>query len=58
MVVCRELDLIRVKGKNKPVKAIYELIAPIEDKKEVGAAGRCFRGRTEGLPPRKVPGSL
>jgi adenylate cyclase len=29
--VCRELDLIRVKGKLKPV-AIYELMAPVEER--------------------------
>lgn len=33
-VVARELDLIRVKGKTKPVK-IYELLGPIEDGERV-----------------------
>jgi adenylate cyclase len=31
--VCRELDLIRVKGKNKPV-AIFELMSTMEDGKK------------------------
>jgi adenylate cyclase len=31
--ICRELDLIRVKGKNKPV-AIFELMATVEDAKK------------------------
>jgi adenylate cyclase len=31
--VCRELDLIRVKGKNKPV-AIFELMSTVEDAKK------------------------
>jgi adenylate cyclase len=40
--VCRELDLIRVKGKMKPV-AIYELMARIEEKEKYEPLVKIFR---------------
>jgi adenylate cyclase len=45
LFVCRELDLIRVKGKNKPV-AIYELMASIEEAKRLEPLVQVF---AEGL---------
>ena len=46
--VCREVDKIRVKGKNQPV-TIYELMAPIEDRARLSDLLSRLRRRARSL---------